>query len=357
MSKIGLMPNGHAAGDWTEATIDQIIDLVLLQGNRFIRELLRSKELRLGTNKEQFEAHLREAIADGRVSRTDLEAWLTDVEGWGNQHVYVFQVPNADLAELRARDGFVRRLAAAGLDGFIDADIPLDPGEELALATIRHSPTDISFLWVRGSAALVRRKDLDFEEERQGDEIEFHAYERRWSRVAARFECRLDTGLAAVLIARREERDYAEQRDLVLGIVDSAIAERQAWPQLDIAQVITQLDSAGLDAAETDAEQVVRVNFTVFQSAAATIRLAAASEAGSYQDDAAVRDVRRAVDPTRFSGGSGDCFLTPTGSADVERRELHLRLYGYEARVLLWGKMTADEVWGVMADLGTYATA
>ncbi len=357
MSKIGLMPNSHATGDWTEATIDQLLDLVLLQGNRFIRELLRSKELRLGTNKEQFEAHLREAIADGRVRRTDLEAWLADVEGWGNQHAYVFHLSDGDVAELRGRDGFVRRLAAAGLDGFIDANIPLDPGEELALATIRHSPTDISFLWVRGSAALVRRKDLDFEEEREGDEIEFHAYERRGSRVAARFECRLDTGLAAVLIARREERDYAEQRDLVLDIVDSTITERQAWPQLDIAQVITQLDSAGLDAADTGVEQAVRVNFTVFQSAAATIRLAAASEAGSYQDDAAVRDVRRAVDPARFSGGSGDCFLTPTGSTEVERRELHLRLYGREARVLLWGKMTADEVWSVMADLGTYASA
>jgi hypothetical protein len=351
------MPNGDVAGDWTEATIDQLIDLVLLQGNRFIRELLRSKNLRLGTNKEQFGAHLREAIADGQVTRSDLEAWLADVEGWGNQHVYVFDVPDGVADALRRSDEFVGRLAAAGLAEFIDAEIPLDPGEELALATIRHADAGVSFLWVRGSAALVRRKDLDFEEERHGDEIEFHAYERRWSRVAARFEWRFGSGLAAVLIARREERDYAEQRDLVLGVVDSAIIERRDWPQLDIARVITQLVSAGLDAAEAGAEQAVRVNVTVFQSVAATIRLAAASEAGSYQDDAAVRDVRRAVDPARFSGGSGDCFLTPTGSPEVERRELHLRLYGREARVLLWGKMTAEEVWGVMADLGTYATA
>jgi hypothetical protein len=351
------MANDGDVGGWTELTIDHLLDLVLLQGNRFIRELLRSKGLPLGTNKEQFEAHLREAIASERLTPAELEEWLADVEGWGNQHVFVFEVPDGGAVGLRQREEFVQRLSAAGLQEFLDAEIPLNPGEELALATIRHADTGMSFLWVRGSAALIRRKELDFEDEVDGDEIEYHAYERRWSRVAARFEWRFDSNLAAVLIARREERDYAEQRDLLLDVIDAAIAERAAWPRLDIARVITQLDSAGLDAAEAGAEQAVRVNFTVFQSAAATIRLAAASEAGSYQDDAAVRDVRHAVDPARFVGGSGDCYLTPTAEPEVEGRELHLRLYGREARVLLWGKMTTEEVWGVMNDLRVYATA
>ena len=63
------------------------------------------------------------------------------------------------------------------------------------------------------------------------------------------------------------------------------------------------------------------------------------------------------VDPARFVGGSGDCYLTPTAEPDADRRELHLRLYGREQRVLLWGKMMSEEVWGVVNDLRTYATA
>jgi hypothetical protein len=354
---VPAMTDGGAANGWTELTIDQLLDLVLLQGNRFIRELLRSKELPLGTNKEQFEAHLREAIADGRLTPADVQEWLGDVEGWGNQHVFVFDVPDRTADSVRQREAFVERLTASGLEGLLDAEIPLDPGEELALATIRHAEAGISFLWVRGSAALIRRKDLDYDDEIQGDEIEYHAYERRWSRVAARFEWRFESNLAAVLIARREERDYAQQRDMVLEVVDSAIgAERVGWSALDIARVITQLDSAGLDAAEAGAEQAVRVNFTVFQGAAASVRLAAASQAGSYQEDAAVREVRRAVNPGQFVGGSGDCYLTPTVEPEA-RRELHLRLYGREQRVLLWGKMTAEEVWAVVFDLRTHATA
>lgn len=349
--------NGGVAGGWTELTIDQLLDLVLLQGNRFIRELLRSRELRLGTNKEQFEAHLREAIADERLTPADIQEWLGDVEGWGNQHVFVFEVPDDSGGDLRQRDAFVQRLTAAGLEGLLDAEIPFDPGEELALATVRHADTGISLLWVRGSAALIRRKDLDFDDEVGCDEIEYHAYERRWSRVAARFEWRFDSKLAAVLIARREERDYAQQRDLVLEVVDATIAERAEWPALDVSRVITQLDAAGLAAAEAGAEQAVRVNHTLFQGAAASIRLAAASQAGSYQDDAAVREVRRTLDPDQFVGGLGDCYLTPSAEPEVERRELHLRLYGREGRVLLWGKMTAEQVWGMVTDLRTYATA
>jgi hypothetical protein len=355
--RIPVMTNGGIGDGWTELTIDQLLDLVLLQGNRFIRELLRSKGLRLGTNKEQFEIHLRQAIADGELTPADLQEWLGDVEGWGNQHLFAFDVPVGSTGALRQRDAFVERLTAAGLVDLVDAEIPLNPDEELALATIRHTEAGISFLWVRGSVALVRRKDLDYEEEADGDEIEYHAYERRWSRVAARFEWRFDSHLAAVLIARREERDYAQQRDLVLDTVDTAITERPDWPALDISRVITQLDSAGLEAAEAGAEQPVRVNYTIFQGAAASIRLAAASQAGSYQDDAAVREVRRAVNPARFVGGAGDCYLTPTVEPEVDQRELHLRLYGREERVLLWGKMVAEEVWGVVTDLRTYATA
>lgn len=348
----------EAGAPWTEASMDQLIDLALLQGNRFMKEFLRSRHLPIGTKKAEFEEHLRTAITEGRLIPTEIQDWLGAVEGWGNQHVFAFDVPIGSADASRARGAFEERLAAAGLRDLLEAEIPLDPGEELALATIRHGPEGVSLLWVRGSPALIRRRDLDYEQEIEDDEIEFHAYERRWSRVAARFEWRFAVNLAAVFLARREERDYAQQRDVVLQAVDSIIPARSNWTALDISRVITQLDSAGLDAGESGGERSgVRVNFTMFQAASASVRLAASSESAGYQDDAAVRQVRLAVDPAQFVGRSGDCYLTPRGGADGERRELHLRLNGREQRVLLWGKMTADEVWGLVTHLREYAAA
>jgi hypothetical protein len=352
------MTNGGSERRWTKASIDQLLDLALLQGNRFIKELLRSKELPIGSNKQHFEEHLRQALGEGRLTPNDIQGWLGEVEGWGNQQVFAFDVPDGEADGVRSRDSLVERVEAAGLTDFLDAEIPLDPDEELALATIRHDAESLSLLWVRGSPALVRQKELDFEEEIEGNEIEFHAYERRWSRVAGRFEWQFETNLAAVFLARREERDYAQQRDLVLETVDTIIPTRADWPPLDISRVITQLDTAALDPNPAEDDQVgVRMYSTVFQGASASVRLAATSEAAGYQDDAGVRQVRLAVDPAQLVGGLGDCYLTPTADTEEERRELHLRLYGREHRVLLWGKMTAEEVWGLVTDLRAYAAA
>jgi hypothetical protein len=342
---------------WPDASINQLLDLALLQGNRFIKEFLRSRDLPIGTNKEQFEHHLRDAISEGRLTPSDVQEWLNEVEGWGNQQVFAFDVPVGDADAVRDRAEFTRLLAGAGISDLLDAEIPLDPADELSLATIRHSSEGVSLLWVRGNPALIRRKDLDYEEELEGDEIEFHAYERRWSRVAARFEWHFDADLAAVFLARREERDYAQQRDMVLQTVDAVIPARADWSTLDVSRVITQLDSAALDAAQRANEQhSVRMSSTVFQGTSASVRLAATSEVSSYQDDAGVRQVRLAVDPAQLIGGSGDCYLTPRDK-NSEERELHMRLYGREGRVLLWGKMTAEEVWGLITDLRAYATA
>jgi hypothetical protein len=349
-----LVPFTGAPRARNQASVEQLLDLALLQGNRFIKEFLRSKGLRIGANKAAFEQHLREAIADNRLRPADIQEWLAEVEGWGNQHVFSYDVP-AGAPQLSERQTFVDRVRAAGLDDLVDADIPLAPGETLELATVRHFPEAISFVWVRGSPARFRRKDLDYEEEIDGDDVEFHAYERRWSRVAARFEWLFEANLAAVLLARHEERNYAEQRDLVLRTVDSVIPERRSWPSLDVPRIITQLDSAGLEAAEGEGVVTVRMHSTVFYGASANVRLAARTEASGYQNDAGVREVRRAVDPTRLTGGAGDCYLTPSG--EEERRELHLRLYGPEQRVLLWGRMTSQEVWDLVTDLRAYAAA
>src|SRR5437879_6514364 len=67
--------------------------IVLAQGNAFVKELLRSKGIRIGDTKADFERNMLEAIRDGRLRRSDVDQWLDEVEGWGNQHVYLYHVP------------------------------------------------------------------------------------------------------------------------------------------------------------------------------------------------------------------------------------------------------------------------
>jgi hypothetical protein len=72
---------------------------VLAQGNIFIRELLRRKELPIGSTKEDFETNLLRAIDTGELTLEDVSQWLDEVEGWGNQHVYLYSAPRGLVSD------------------------------------------------------------------------------------------------------------------------------------------------------------------------------------------------------------------------------------------------------------------
>jgi hypothetical protein len=85
------MTSGKAQGGAKDraAARKLIRSVVLAQGNIFIRELLRRKKLPVGVRKEEFEVNLLKAINNGELSLADVTDWLEEVEGWGDQHVYL----------------------------------------------------------------------------------------------------------------------------------------------------------------------------------------------------------------------------------------------------------------------------
>ena len=74
--------------------------IIRAQGNRFIKELLRDRKIRMGANKEDFNRNLNDAIETGRLRLDDVDRWLRRVEGWGNQHVYLYRLSNSLRAKL-----------------------------------------------------------------------------------------------------------------------------------------------------------------------------------------------------------------------------------------------------------------
>ena len=67
--------------------------IILAQGNIFIKELLRDNKIRIGATKADFEKNLLAAIDDGKLTREHFDTWLNEVEGWGDQHVYLYDIP------------------------------------------------------------------------------------------------------------------------------------------------------------------------------------------------------------------------------------------------------------------------
>ena len=100
----GMDLAGAVPQDDLEALRRLIQGITLAQGNIFIKELLRQKKIPLGATKAEFEKHMLAAIDNGTLQRADLEAWLDDVEGWGDQHIYLYNIPRAITSDALWRD-------------------------------------------------------------------------------------------------------------------------------------------------------------------------------------------------------------------------------------------------------------
>ena len=96
----------------------------------FIKELLRKHKIQIGTKKADFSRNLLGAIDAGTLTRPMIEEWLSEVEGWGNQHIYLFQPPNISFAEIKAK------LAASNYAGLVGTAVSYTFPEELELSAI-----------------------------------------------------------------------------------------------------------------------------------------------------------------------------------------------------------------------------
>ena len=67
------------------------------------QELLCDNGLPIGATKKDFQANINKAIDEDHLTRAMIEEWLKEVEGWGNQHLYLYQPPEVDPQRARQK--------------------------------------------------------------------------------------------------------------------------------------------------------------------------------------------------------------------------------------------------------------
>jgi len=339
-----LMSAKRATPDEHQALRALVQSVVLAQGNIFIRELLRQKNLRIGVKKEDFEAHLLDAIDSGGLQLADVQAWLEEVEGWGDQHVYLF-----DVARNVAEDPIWKSVAR------LRRKLPEDQKElwrtqsykfpgEWGLTGISFEDETLSYIWHRHRAHLIRKKAMDRREEIEGDWYQFRAHLERLDRAAMRFVLRLDRRIAAVFMQIPLEGKSHEQ---ALNRVREATKPLVDWTRLNpfpVSDGIKRLDQTALDAG--DRSKIIP-HRTRLADAGNYVEFGSTSEAGDFRASAAVRSVRRAVKLGQFAG-QGSVFAYKTSTSTGLPREVKVELFGEARRVRLWAQLKAHEVWEVI---------
>src|SRR5437660_1781308 len=87
--------DGDALSDEDQGVL---LDLLFEHRADVIRQFLRDREMPVSGTKEQLRNRVTGYLTDGDVSASQLVDLLDEVEGWGNQHVYLVRIPATSTA-------------------------------------------------------------------------------------------------------------------------------------------------------------------------------------------------------------------------------------------------------------------
>ncbi len=350
-------------------TTDEIEDLQRLakgimraQGNRFIKELLRRKKdelpernILIGANKDAFERNVMKAIEDGDLRLKDFEDWTQEVEGWGNQHVYLYVIPDSVRAQLNPTK--VRnKVTAAGLDDVWDGSTILEFPEEPQLTSISFNDSVLRIVWQESSPGWTPVPEKNIPPAEEGIDIyEYRAYRRIEHRAITRFEARRDEGLAALFIAYpiqgNEHRNaVAEAKNVIGEILDLPTLERN---QFDISIVSRNIDQANVPTNDVPNPKL-KSQKSRLRAGDSYVEFAALTRTKAYWEEPAVLGVRDSVKDEqveKFESTEG-VFVFP--KSENLSQDFRVQLYGNTDRIRLWAQMKVHEVWSILREISSY---
>ncbi|HEV7768083.1 MAG TPA: hypothetical protein VGQ76_23980 [Thermoanaerobaculia bacterium] len=328
--------------------------IIRAQGNRFVKELLRRKNIRIGSNKDDFERGLTAAIESGELTLEDVEQWLAEVEGWGNQHVYLFNISSTLKREL-TQPKLRQRVRDAGLDHLWDAQTVMVFPEVAQLTSISFVDGVLRLVWQETSPGWVAVPEKNFTREEDLDLYEYRAFRKVEWRAITRFEAHVSSGIAALFIADPivgEEHAAAivEAKRVIDLLMPLAHLERG---QFNIPMVAKNLDQQNVPTNKVP-NPGVKAQKSRLGSGDASIEFAANAPGKAYWEEQAIQDVRNAVRAQQLNAfhGVGGVFHFQDG--DGLTRPLRVQLYGKDHRIRLRAEMNASEVWTILAKLSRY---
>jgi hypothetical protein len=326
--------------------------IIRAQGNRFVKNLLRIKGIQVGTNKDEFQNNLSAAIESGELTLADVRAWLASVEGWGNQHVYLYNLTcslRKELTEPRIR----QRVSIAKLSDVWNGETALAFPDEPQLTSISFNDSVLRLVWQEASPDWAPAPEKNYQKEEGLDLYEYRAFRKVEWRAITRFEARIEEGIAGLFIpdpidGPAHKAAISEVKRVLNLLMDVEALERG---QMDIAVISRNLDQKNVPNNKASSPQV-KAQRSRLTSGGASVEFAANSTDKAYWEEPAIQDVRNSVRPQQlrsFQGADG-VFIFQKNSLGLTR-PLRVQLYGKERRVRLRAQMEVSEVWAIIEKL------
>ncbi len=312
--------------------------VIVAQGNFFIKELLRSTGSKIGATKESFAANLDAAIDSDVITQEILEAWLAEVEGWGDQHLYLVKPPQIGTASLGGGIG------ASSHAGSLGAVASLDFPDALELKHISLDETGLSMVWHQRKEGWNRWRLKDFVEDEGLERYRFDAYRQRFDRSIVRYEWRFGDPYCAILIHRNPEIDHiAVFKDVRAALAEIGCPDVPFVP-IPLSQAVKMAATKGKG-----------VHSTRFELDSGYVEMASTLPDGGIESVEPVRVVLQTVDANQFDRAQG--MLHFAAEEHGVSRRIAVQVYGSEARLRIWAQCKRDDVFQILSLLWDFNCA
>ncbi|AVX04044.1 hypothetical protein MXMO3_01514 [Maritalea myrionectae] len=317
--------------DLAKEDLKQLVrSIVISQGNRFIKELLREHEIKIGTKKDDFLENLFSAIDREHLTQDMLEAWLSEVEGWGNQHIYFLERPDIDP------DNVLELIENSEYSGLINKSDLVDFPDELELTSIQYDADSVTFSWHKGINYRSRAQSKDYSEEIDGDTYEFQAYLVRSKRTVLRFEWNFRKPYSTLFIQLPNSDSNHEN---AISIVMETLRELN-FVENELAKIPLSTSVHGF--RERPNEITSKANRLHAEGGYAD--LVTQLPEGGIESVEAIRNLARAVGREDFPNADGKFRLSNKVHEDLSC-PLTLEIIGRESRVRIWVQCKRRDVY------------
>lgn len=192
------MTTTQPASTLTDEELGIIVEYLFGHRKAAIQSFLESYSLPKSGKKDELRTRVEEAVASGAISADDLVSLLDSIEGWGNQHVYLYSSPPGEQRIWKDETKARQRLKDGGAVSLLNHRRPLALPDKPTLSTVEWSKSHVRFVWVEKREWEMRLSDEDVQE----DGILYKAYRHQVSRGITTFDWNLLTGDAALMIQR-----------------------------------------------------------------------------------------------------------------------------------------------------------
>ena len=325
--------------------------IVLAQGNVFVKELLRKHHITIGATKAEFEKNLIAAIDEDKLTEEQFEEWLGEVEGWGDQHVYLYAVSRATAEDPAWRDPakVLARAKKARLGKYWEAKSSDAFPEERTLTGIYLDDGCFRLVWHEGFPQWIYEEDKNLPPRWEGlDYYEYRAYRQRLKRSVMRFEYETGSGAAALFMQIPwSKADHAAAKDQVRMILRHFL-DVEALEEMSLGRAIKALDRGTLTEKDREKSGVAsQASWFLSRKKDAYVRFGSTAAGVDYTRVDSVRKVREAL-PKSVRGDEGIFYFLRKKVRAKWSRGIKVQIYAPQKRIRIWHQCSRSDVYKIV---------